>query len=142
MNRLDTLQAAVLEVKLKFLKQYEHARNRAADLYDQKLSKTPFIQTPVRSAFSTHVFHQYTLKVKGIDRNNFKSYLERHGVPSMVYYPIPLHLQQAYRTEALAEGSFPVSEGLSKQVLSLPMHTEMDEEQLHYICEVINNYGG
>lgn len=141
-SRLDTLQAAVLDVKLKFLNEYEQKRNTVATFYDAELANVSFLETPLRSKSSTHVFHQYTLKLKGIKRESFKAYLESNGIPSMVYYPLPLHLQKAYRIDGLGEGSFPVSEDLSGRVLSLPMHTEMDEGQLSYICEVIKSYQG
>jgi dTDP-4-amino-4,6-dideoxygalactose transaminase len=141
-SRLDTIQAAILNVKLKFLNQYEQSRNKAASFYDQALANIPFLEIPFRSKSSTHVFHQYTLKLKGIKREPFKAYLESNGVPSMVYYPVPLHLQKAYKIMGIDEGSFPISEDLCKRVLSLPMHTEMDEEQLSHVCEVIKNYQG
>lgn len=139
-SRLDTLQAAILQVKLKYLEEYTKKRNEAADCYDQMLSPCEFIEIPVRAKNSTHVFHQYTLKVKGIDRDQFKKYLESKGVPSMIYYPVPLHLQKAYRKPGFGEGSFPVTEQLSKTVLSLPIHTEMTKEELTYICDVIKEY--
>jgi len=139
-SRLDTLQAAILQVKLKYLEEYTKKRNEAADYYDQMLSHCEFIEIPVRAKNSTHVFHQYTLKVKGIDRDQFKKYLESKGVPSMIYYPVPLHLQKAYRKPGFGEGSFPVTEQLSKTVLSLPIHTEMTPEELTYICDVIKEY--
>ncbi len=141
-SRLDTLQAAILKVKLNYLNQYEQKRNMVAKFYDNALEKISFLETPYRSANSTHVFHQYTLKVKNIDRENFKKYLESKGVPAMVYYPLPLHFQQAYKIDGVGQGSFPISEDLSSRVLSLPIHTEMDEEQLYYICETIKDYKG
>lgn len=139
-SRLDTLQAAILEVKLKYLDDYTRRRNEVASYYDTHLANIPFIQTPVRSKSSTHVFHQYTIKTKGIDREQFKKYLESKGVPSMIYYPIPLHFQKAYRQPGFEEGSFPVTEQLSKTVLSLPIHTEMTQVELSYICNVIREY--
>ncbi len=139
-SRLDTLQASILLVKLKYLDDYTRKRNEVATFYDTKLAGVSFVETPYRSANSTHVFHQYTLRTKGIDRDHFKKYLEAHGVPSMIYYPIPLHLQKAYSREGFGEGSFPVAEKLSKIVISLPIHTEMTEHELSYICEVINDY--
>jgi UDP-2-acetamido-2-deoxy-ribo-hexuluronate aminotransferase len=141
-SRLDTMQAAILEVKLKSLKEYEQKRNAAADFYDRELNNLPFLEIPYRDVSSTHVFHQYTLKVKEINREDFKNHLEKNGIPSMVYYPLPLHLQKAYNMEGRNEGSFPLSEDLCERVLSLPMHTEMDEQQLGYICGVIKNYKG
>lgn len=139
-SRLDTLQAAILNVKLKYLNDYAARRNAAANFYDRHLKDIPFVKTPVRAAYSSHVFHQYTIKVQGMDRDKLKNYLQEKGIPTMIYYPIPLHLQPAYRRAGFDEGSFPVTETLSRTVLSLPIHTEMDEEQLSYICETIGRF--
>lgn len=139
-SRLDTMQAAILQVKLKYLDEYEKKRNAVADFYDQQLGAVPFLEIPLRSLNSTHVFHQYTLKVKNIERDDFKTYLQGKNIPSMVYYPVPLHLQKAYEKPNYPSGSFKVTEQLSKTVLSLPIHTEMTEEQLSYICATINEY--
>jgi UDP-2-acetamido-2-deoxy-ribo-hexuluronate aminotransferase len=139
-SRLDTLQAAILEVKLKYLDQYTAKRNEVADYYDKHLAEIIFIETPYRATNSTHVFHQYTIKLKDINRDQFKKYLQEKGVPSMIYYHIPLHLQKAYQQDGFGEGSFPVTEKLSKTVLSLPIHTEMTENELSYICQVIKEY--
>lgn len=139
-SRLDTLQAAILNVKLKYLDEYTRKRNEAADFYDSHLSGLRFVDIPVRAKNSTHVFHQYTIKINGIDRDELKKYLEGKGVPSMIYYHIPLHLQKAYKRDGFGEGSFPVAERLSKTVLSLPIHTEMTEEELTYICDTIKSY--
>jgi UDP-2-acetamido-2-deoxy-ribo-hexuluronate aminotransferase len=139
-SRLDTLQAAILLVKIKYLSEYTRKRNEAARFYDSQLSGCSFIETPFHACHSTHVFHQYTLKVKNIDRNHFKKYLEGNGIPAMIYYPIPLHFQKAYSRKEFGIGSFPVTEQLSKTVISLPIHTEMTEEELTYICETIKEY--
>lgn len=139
-SRLDTIQAAILNVKLKYLDVYEKSRNEVADFYDRELSSIPFIETPLRTKNSTHVFHQYTVKIKGIERDTFKSYLESKGIPSMIYYPVPLHLQKAYGKPHYPTGSFKVTEQLSRTVLSLPIHTEMTVEQLSYICATIKDY--
>jgi UDP-2-acetamido-2-deoxy-ribo-hexuluronate aminotransferase len=139
-SRLDTLQAAILLVKIKYLAEYTRKRNEAASFYDSQLSDCPFIETPFRANNSTHVFHQYTLKTKNSDRDHFKKYLEDKGIPTMIYYPIPLHFQKAYKREGFGEGSFPVTEQLSKTVISLPIHTEMTEEELNYICHTIKEY--
>jgi dTDP-4-amino-4,6-dideoxygalactose transaminase len=141
-SRLDTLQAAILEVKLKYLDEYTAKRNEVADYYDKHLNGISFIDLPVRAQNSTHVFHQYTVKIKGIDRDSFKQYLQEKGVPSMIYYHIPLHLQKAYKQNGFEEGSFPITERLSKTVLSLPIHTEMTEDELSYICQTIKSYNG
>ena len=139
-SRLDTLQAAILQVKLKYLDEYEKRRNEAAAFYDEHLSSLSFLEIPFRSLNSTHVFHQYTVKTKGINRDHFKTYLESKGIPSMIYYPVPLHLQKAYKRHEYPGGSFKITEQLSETVLSLPIHTEMTEEQLSYICTVIKAY--
>ena len=137
-SRLDTLQAAVLKVKLKYLDDYEQKRNEVAMFYDQHLDGIPEIKIPYRFKNSTHVFHQYTIKAER--RDELKSYLEQQGIPTMIYYPLPLHLQKAYRQSGLGEGSFPVTERLSKTVLSLPIHTEMKLEELKFICESIKRF--
>jgi UDP-2-acetamido-2-deoxy-ribo-hexuluronate aminotransferase len=139
-SRLDTLQAAILNVKLKYLDEYTHKRNEAANFYDNELTSCTFLEIPTRAKYSTHVFHQYTLKAKGINRDDFKKYLEGKGIPSMIYYPVPLHLQKAYQRPGFGIGSFPVTEQLSKTVISLPIHTEMTSEELVYICQTVNEY--
>ncbi|MBS1680864.1 MAG: DegT/DnrJ/EryC1/StrS family aminotransferase [Bacteroidetes bacterium] len=141
-SRLDTLQAAILQVKLKYLDDYTLRRNKAAQYYDTHLAQVPFIELPYRAKNSTHVFHQYTLKTKNTDRDKLKKYLQEKGVPTMIYYHIPLHFQKAYHQKGFGEGSFPVTEKLSKTVLSLPIHTEMTEDELSYICETIQSYHG
>jgi UDP-2-acetamido-2-deoxy-ribo-hexuluronate aminotransferase len=139
-SRLDTLQAAILNVKLKYLEEYTHKRNEAANFYDSELTSCTFLEIPTRAKYSTHVFHQYTLKAKGIDRDDFKKYLEGKGIPAMIYYPVPLHLQKAYQRPGFGIGSFPVTEQLSKTVISLPIHTEMTSEELVYICQTVKEY--
>jgi dTDP-4-amino-4,6-dideoxygalactose transaminase len=139
-SRLDTLQAAILRVKLKHLDTYAARRRAVADFYDSRLRVIGFLKIPQRSTYSTHVFHQYTLKTVGVDRDALKSYLQEKGVPSMIYYPIPLHLQAAYRRPGFDKGSFAVTERLSQSVLSIPIHTEMSEDQLSYICDVISKF--
>ncbi len=139
-SRLDTIQAAILRVKLKYLDTYSAARNKAADWYDQELKNVKGITIPERSGFSTHVFHQYTLKLQGISRDSLMEYLQQKGIPSMIYYPVPCHLQKAFQNLGYQKGDFPVSEQLSESVLSLPMHTELDEEQLVYITDNIKAY--
>jgi UDP-2-acetamido-2-deoxy-ribo-hexuluronate aminotransferase len=136
-SRLDTIQAAILRVKLKHLDEYHSARQKAAAFYDRALSDIPQIQTPLRSPFSSHIFHQYTIQVPPDRRDSLKQYLNENRIPSMVYYPVPLHLQRAYKDLGYREGDLPVTEQLSRKVLSLPMHTELEEEQLDYICRQI-----
>jgi len=139
-SRLDSIQAAILRVKLKYLDQYAKARQKAADYYDKAFAGHPNIITPARSSFSTHVFHQYTLVIKGADRDKLQAYLASKDIPAMIYYPVPMHLQKAYTDPRYKEGDFPITEALSKGVISLPMHTELDEEQLAYITSSVIEY--
>jgi len=136
-SRLDSIQAAVLEVKLKHLDEYGANRLAAADYYDTAFSVTDKLITPVRSAASTHVFHQYTLKLNNVDRAGLIKHLADKGIPAMIYYPVPLHLQKAYQDTRYKSGDFPVAEKLSECVMSLPMHTELSEEQLEYITKSV-----
>lgn len=136
-SRLDSIQAAVLDVKLKYLDEYIVARQEAAAYYDDAFAGNDKILIPVRQANSTHVYHQYTLRLRGVDRDVLRAKLGDKGIPAMVYYPVPLHMQKAYRDERYAEGDFPVAECLAGCVLSLPMHTELDEEQLAYITRSV-----
>ena len=139
-SRLDTLQAAILDVKLKYLDEYTAARNTAAEYYDTGLADINEIIIPQRAQNSTHVFHQYTIRVKDHLRDELKSFLAERNIPSMIYYPIPLHLQTAYAKEGEGEGSFPISEQLSEEVLSLPIHTEITQEEQTYIIENIRAF--
>lgn len=134
-SRLDTIQAAVLKVKLKHLDEYAVARNKAADYYDNAFANHPNLKTPVRAKNSTHVFHQYTLRLVGVDRKLLREQLAERGIPAMIYYPIPLHEQNAYKSDRFKKEDFPITEKLCSTVLSLPMHTEMDEEMLKYITD-------
>lgn len=136
-SRLDSLQAAILDVKLRHLDEFTAARNRAAAYYDEVLGSDPRWLIPERQAHSTHVFHQYTLRMTGIDRDSVQQQLKEKGIPSMIYYPVPLHMQKAYRDARYKEGDFPVAEQLVRCVLSLPMHTELDNEQLEYITQAL-----
>ena len=133
-SRLDSYQAAILDIKLKHLDEYTASRNRAAAHYDNALGNHPAITIPARASYSTHVFHQYTIKVDG-DRDGLQTYLREQSIPSMIYYPVPLHVSSAYAKYGYKEGDFPVSEKVSHQVISLPMHSELDEEQLGYITD-------
>jgi dTDP-4-amino-4,6-dideoxygalactose transaminase len=130
---LDTIQAAVLKIKLKHLDEYSAARNKAAAYYDKAFTGEPKIKIPVRAKNSTHVFHQYTLQLVGVDRNRIRGQLAAKDIPSMIYYPIPIHKQKAYKSDKHISSNFPVTEQLATCVLSLPMHTELDEETLNYI---------
>ena len=136
-SRLDTLQAAVLKVKLKHLDEYAAARNHVASVYDKAFSNHPKLIVPKRAAYSSHVFHQYTLQLLATDRTHLRERLAERGVASMVYYPIPLHRQKAFESERNREGEFPVTIKLCDTVLSLPMHTEMDEETIQYIIQSV-----
>lgn len=137
-SRLDGIQAAVLSVKLKYLTQYTQARQAAAHYYDSAFAGMEAdLIIPQRRDYSTHVFHQYTLILKTVNRDALQAWLAERGIPSMIYYPLPLHQQQAYRDSRYEDGDFPVSEMLSANVLSLPMHTELDNEQLAYIADSV-----
>lgn len=137
-SRLDSIQAAVLDVKLNYLDSYIASRQRAAAFYDAAFSRCQLITAPARNPQSTHVFHQYTIQLaESIDRDALKAALNEKGVPAMIYYPIPLHLQKAYSGEGYKIGEFPVAEWLSQSVLSLPMHTELDGEQLQCITDTV-----
>jgi len=135
-SRLDTIQAAILRVKLRHLDDYSAARNYAATWYDMNLRGLQGIKTPERSPFSTHVFHQYTLQVDG-SRDELKKFLESRDIPAMIYYPVAGHLQKAFEYLGYRKGDFPVSEHLCETVLSLPMHTELQEEELRFITDTI-----
>ena len=132
-SRLDSIQAAVLDAKLPHLNHYIAERQRAAAYYDQAFANHPNILIPARSEQSTHVFHQYTLRLIDVDRDALREALAQAGVPAMIYYPVPLHMQNAYQDARYQTGDFPVAEQLAACVLSLPMHTELDIEQLEYI---------
>jgi UDP-2-acetamido-2-deoxy-ribo-hexuluronate aminotransferase len=139
-SRLDTLQAGILNVKLKYLDQYAVNRNAAADHYDQAFSGIAGLQVPKRQPNSTHVFHQYTLQVKGNKRDDLKSFLETKGIPSMVYYPLPLYAQEAFKSDKYQAENFPIAEKLCSSVLSLPIHTEMNDEQLSRISGAVLDF--
>ncbi len=138
-SRLDTIQAAILRVKLSHLDAFNEARQKAAAHYDRELSEVPGITIPVRAENSSHIFHQYTLRVEGGERNRLRECLENEGVPSMIYYPVPLHMQKAYAHLGYRADDFPVTTLLTGEVLSLPMHTELDDEQLTYITGCIRS---
>ncbi|MBR1922385.1 MAG: DegT/DnrJ/EryC1/StrS family aminotransferase [Paludibacteraceae bacterium] len=142
-SRLDSIQAAVLNAKLPHLNEYIEARQQAAAYYDQAFRNNEHLLIPGREAHSTHVFHQYTLRILHTDtddntrlaayRDHIKEYLAEAQIPAMVYYPVPLHMQKAYQDPRYKKGDFPVAERLAACVLSLPMHTCLDEEQLQHI---------
>ena len=132
-SRLDSIQAAVLDAKLPHLNEYIAARQKAAAYYDKAFSGCDKLLIPGHQPHSTHVFHQYTLRVVGADRDALREKLAARDIPAMIYYPVPLHQQKAYLDPRYKDGDFPVAEKLAACVLSLPMHTELDEEQLRYI---------
>ena len=138
-SRLDSMQAAILNAKLSRLDNYNTKRIDAANQYDALLKSIPGIQIPVRVSNANHVFHQYTIRVKS-NRDGLKDYLQAQGIPSMIYYPVPLHMSEAYRLYGYNTGDFPNSEHIANEVLSLPMHTELDAEQITFICQAINTY--
>lgn len=139
-SRLDTIQAAVLDIKLRKLNDYTAARQAAADYYDQAFAEVDQLETPFRDPRSTHVFHQYTLKGCGFDRFAMQEYLKSQDIPCMVYYPVALHMQKAYKDDRYKEGDFPVTEQLCSCVFSLPMHTELDKEQQDYIIDHVKEF--
>lgn len=139
-SRLDSVQAAILNIKLKNLDNYINARISAANIYDDLLSNIEEVLIPVRSSCSTHVFHQYTLKIANGKRDALKLYLENEGIPAMVYYPVPLNEQEAFRNIGLVAGPLNQTESLCSSVLSLPMHTELTESQQSFIAEKIKAF--
>lgn len=136
-SRLDSIQAAILRIKLRELNNYAKARNAAAAFYDKAFANHPKIKTPGRAKNSTHVFHQYTLQLSGVDRMALRDYLAGKNIPAMIYYPVPLHLQKAYTDPRYKAGDFPVTEKLCASVISLPMHTELDVDTLKYITDSV-----
>ncbi len=139
-SRLDTIQAAILKIKLPHLDDFAKARNYAANFYNSAFAACEKITTPVTSAFTDHVFHQYTLVLNGVDRKGLQKHLNDKGIANAVYYPVPLHQQKAYRNDRYKDGAFPIAEKLATHVISLPIHTEMTEEQLKYICDAVLEY--
>lgn len=141
-SRLDSIQAAVLNAKLPHLDEYIAARQEAAAYYDQAFAGMEQVLLPARLPQSSHVFHQYTLRVVGANRDSLRAGLAEKGIPAMIYYPVPLHQQKAYKDSRYQDGDFPVAERLAQCVLSLPMHTELDEEQLAYISSTVRELLG
>ncbi len=135
-SRLDSLQATILRKKLPLLDGYNEARRKAADYYDEAFAENPNILTPKRAAYSTHVFHQYTLRILNGQRNELQKFLTEKEVPAMIYYPVALRKQKAYFQESDPK-DFVNTDKLLEQVISLPMHTELDEEQLKYITDAV-----
>jgi len=139
-SRLDSLQAAILRIKLPLLDSYATARQKVADYYDAAFATCSYIQTPKRNDYSTHVFHQYTLIVNDKIRNKLHLFLLENEIPNAIYYPIPLHQQKAYQHYSFDTNKLSITKNLCKTVLSLPIHTEMDKEQLTYITQKVKEF--
>ncbi len=143
-SRLDSIQAAVLDAKLPHLDTYNAARRNTARKYNEAFKNHPNIVTPIGlendDTSSDHVFHQYTLNLKGVDRDALVAHLQSKNIPCGVYYPIPLHRQKAYMDERYNESDFPVTNALIQSVISLPMHTELDDEQIEFITSTVLNF--
>ncbi len=139
-SRLDTIQAAILDVKLPHLDNYNAARRSAAAYYDKGFANHPKIETPVQASFTQHVFHQYTLTLQNADRDGLNAFLAEKGIPSMIYYPVPSHRQKAFEGLGGATFDLPVTDWLTKRVISLPMHSELNHEQQDFIIEKVLEY--
>lgn len=136
-SRLDSIQAAVLDIKLKHLDEYAEARRFAANYYNEAFASSDKLKTPITASFTNHVFHQYTLVTHCVNRQKLMEHLQAKGISSAIYYPVPLHMQKAYIDPRYKRGDFPVTENLSKTVISLPIHTEFDEESLKYVTDAV-----
>ncbi len=139
-SRLDTLQAAILRIKLRHLDSYSASRNAAAEKYDFLLNGVEGLVIPKRQCNSSHVFHQYTLKVLGGKRDSLKKHLEQSGIPAMIYYPVPLNEQEAYQAIGQVAGDLFITQELCASVLSIPMHTELNDEQIKFITDTIISF--
>lgn len=139
-SRLDSLQAAILDVKLKHLDEYINARRKAAAYYDHAFAGNENITVPYTADYTNHVYHQYTILLQDADRNSLHKYLAEQNVPSMIYYPVPAHKQKMFAAFGGSEYKMPVTDCLSERVISLPIHTELDEEQLQYITNHVLNF--
>jgi dTDP-4-amino-4,6-dideoxygalactose transaminase len=136
-SRLDAMQAAILDIKLKHLDEYIAARRKAADFYDKAFVENKFITIPFRDGNNKHVFHQYTLTLNGIDRDGLNQFLADEGVPSMIYYPVPAHRQKMFDAFGGRNYDLPVTDWLTERVISLPIHTELDDEQQSFIVSKV-----
>jgi dTDP-4-amino-4,6-dideoxygalactose transaminase len=139
-SRLDSIQAVVLNTKLKHLKRYEASRNEVAQKYSEAFEGLNYVISPSISSWSTHVFHQYTLRITNGKRDALKEYLASKNIPSMIYYPLPLHHQKAYQVYLMGTESLHVSEQLASEVISLPIHTEMKSQQQDFIIQSVNEF--
>lgn len=136
-SRLDAIQAAILDIKLKELDNYIAARTKVADFYDNAFANNPKLKVPFRASNSKHVFHQYTLTLEGVDRDGLSKYLAEHKIPSMLYYPVPAHRQKMFAAFNSEATNLPATDYLTERVISLPIHTEMEADQLKYITETV-----
>lgn len=139
-SRLDTIQAAILKIKLPLLDSYCSARQKVAAYYNQSFSEVKQITTPYKAPNTTHVYHQYTIKLSGVDRKELIEYLNTHGIPSMIYYPLPAHKQGMFKSFGKENQDLPITNQLTECVLSLPIHTEMEQEQLEYITKHVIHF--
>jgi dTDP-4-amino-4,6-dideoxygalactose transaminase len=141
-SRLDSVQAAVLRIKLRQLENYIDARREVAAYYDAYFGPMKGVQIPFRSHDSKHVFHQYTLILDGPNRDGLNEYLASRDIPSMIYYPVPAHRQKMFASFGSGNLNLPVTDWLTERVISLPIHTEMQEDQLEYITKTVEEYIG
>ncbi len=139
-SRLDSIHAAILRCKLPYLDEYIKHRNWVASVYDEAFNDVDWLEIPFRNSNSTHVFHQYTLRILNSDRDGLVQHLNDNNIPCGVYYPIPLHNQKAYQDSRYNEADFTVTNQLVKEVISLPMHTELDDEQINFITKTIIDF--
>jgi len=139
-SRLDSIQAAILDIKLRYLDEYSASRNQMASRYDEAFSKIEGLEIPIRQSNSTHVFHQYTLKTKPELRNKIINRLKERGIPAMIYYPVPLYKQEAFSHYTKTEFEIPNVERLCKSVFSLPIHTEIESSNQNYIIQEVQNF--
>ncbi len=139
-SRLDSIQAAVLRIKLRQLDDYIEARRKVADRYDAFLATIEGVQSPARNSYSKHVFHQYTMILEGYDRDALNAFLADRDIPSMIYYPVPAHRQKMFAHFGSDSADLPVTDWLTERVISLPIHTEFDEEQLDYIISNLQEF--
>jgi UDP-2-acetamido-2-deoxy-ribo-hexuluronate aminotransferase len=139
-SRLDTIQAAILNIKLKYLDTYSESRNQMASYYDTAFAGIKELQVPERQFNSTHVFHQYTLKVKNGKRDELQKFLSEKGIPSMIYYPLPLYKQEAFKQFVDSDFKLAITEALCDVVISLPVHTEMELESMEYVCNQVKSF--
>lgn len=139
-SRLDSIQAAVLRIKLRRLDEYINSRRKVADYYDNFFAQFKGVTTPKRDVYSNHVFHQYTLQLEGIDRDGLNKFLAEREIPSMIYYPVPAHRQKMFASFGSDKQELPITDRLTERVISLPIHTEMETEQLEYICSSVAKF--